>query len=103
MAVHFILSRNILWGDALNLKTPDDEAKPIVFSEWSAVNGNMIKRRDFTLEKLLEGDLKQFNEKKYKEHEIAMFSDEGDPAFIPQPIKEFPLVHFLNIDEYDAD
>lgn len=45
----FILERNILWGDALSLKTPDDKAEPIVFSEWSAVGATMIKRRDYTL------------------------------------------------------
>jgi hypothetical protein len=96
-SAEFILNRNILWGDALSLKTPDEEAKPIVFSEWAAVNGNMIKRRDFTLANLLEGDLSQYNEKKYKPTEIAMFSDEGDPAFIPKPVADFPIIHFLNV------
>ena len=47
-SAEFILSRNILWGDALSLKTPDEKAEPIIFSEWSAVNGSMIKRRDYT-------------------------------------------------------
>ena len=52
-AAEFILSRNILWGDALDLKTPDEKKEPIVFSEWSPVNGSMIKRRDYTLANLL--------------------------------------------------
>lgn len=98
----FILAKNILWGDALTLKTPDEKAEPIIFSEWSPVNGSMIKRRDFTLAKLLEGDLKAYNEKKYKAHEFALFSDEGDPSFIPQPIKEYPLIHFLKLGDDDA-
>ncbi len=46
-AAEFILNKNILWGDALTLKTPDEKAEPIVFAEWSAVNGSMIKRRDY--------------------------------------------------------
>ncbi len=50
-SVKFILKRNILRGDALTLKTSNNE--PIIFSEWSAVNGSMIKRRDFTLDNLL--------------------------------------------------
>ena len=37
-SAEFILSRNIIWGDALDLKIPDENAMPIVFSEWSAVN-----------------------------------------------------------------
>lgn len=41
-AVRYILSRNILHGDALTLKTVGTDelaAQAIVFSEWSAVNG----------------------------------------------------------------
>jgi len=88
--VRFILKRNILWGDALSLKTPDDKAQPIVFSEWSAVNGSMIKRRDYTLANLLE----------IKPYEgLNIYSDLGEEAFIPKPVAEFPLIHFLKIGE----
>jgi hypothetical protein len=87
-SVRFILNRNILWGDALSLKTPDEKPQPIVFSEWSAVNGNLIKRRDYTLANLLENQpINQPN----------LFSDLGDRAFIPTPVAEFPLHHFLNL------
>jgi len=87
-SIRFILSKNILWGDALSLKTPDKEAKPIVFSEWSAVNGNLMKRRDYTLANLLENQpLEGFN----------LFSDLGDKAFIPKPVGDYPLVHYLKI------
>jgi len=47
-AVRFILERNIIWGDALTLKTVGEKPSHIVFSEWSPVNGSMLKRRDFT-------------------------------------------------------
>ncbi|OQP65150.1 hypothetical protein A4R26_14925 [Niastella populi] len=40
-----ILGMNIIWGDALNLRTPGENPVPIVFSEWTSVNG-MIKRSD---------------------------------------------------------
>ena len=53
-AVKFILGRNIIHGDALSLKTVDGKA-PIVFSEWSPVNGSMMKRRDFTFSGLIPG------------------------------------------------
>ncbi|MBI2314946.1 SAM-dependent DNA methyltransferase [Candidatus Daviesbacteria bacterium] len=87
-AVGFILGRNILWGDALSLKTPDTKAEPIIFSEWSAVNGSMIKRRDYTMANLLESQpLEGFN----------LFSDLGDQAFIPMPIADYPVVHFMKI------
>lgn len=85
-SVEYILSLNILWGDALTLKTPDKEEKPIVFAEWNAVNGSMIKRRDYTMANLLESQpIEGAN----------LFSDLGDRAFIPTPVAEYPLVNFL--------
>ncbi|MBU1097065.1 MAG: SAM-dependent DNA methyltransferase [Bacteroidetes bacterium] len=89
-AAEFILSRNILWGDALSLKTPDQKAEPIIFSEWSAVNGSMIKRRDYTMANLLESQPMEG---------LNLFSDLGDKAFIPTPVADYPLIHFLKLSE----
>lgn len=89
----FILSRNILWGDALSLKTPDERAEPIVFSEWSAVGATMIKRRDYTMAHLL--DCRPFDGNN-------LFSDLGDEAFIPTPVQEFPLTHFLKVADIET-
>lgn len=89
-SVKYILSRNILWGDALSLRTPDEKAEPIVFSEWSPVNGSLIKRRDFQYDKLLENV-------EYTNGEVNLFSDTNEPVFIPTPIKDYPLIHFLNL------
>jgi len=85
--VRFILEKNIILGDALTLKTPD-ETKPIIFSEWSPINGNTIKRRDYTLANLLESRPVEG---------LNLFSDLGDKAFIPTPIADFPPVHYLKI------
>ena len=86
-AVLFLLKRNILWGDALDLKNPVTK-EPIIFSEWSAVNGSMVKRRDFQLDMLMRATASKPN---------TLFSDLGDEAFIPEPIKEYPLIHFLKL------
>ena len=93
-SIKYILERNILRGDALTLKTVGNEDQPIVFSEWSAVNGSMIKRRDFTLANLLEAEASKVPD--------SLFSDfyETDPAFLPKSIKDFPLTHFLKLDEH---
>jgi hypothetical protein len=91
-SAQFILSKNIIWGDALTMKTITEN--PITFSEWSAVNGSMLKRRDFQLAKLLENV-------EFDDNEMNLFSDHNEPVFIPQPIAEFPLTHFLNIAEHD--
>ncbi len=87
-AVRFILIRNIVWGDALTLKTVDEEPGNIVFSEWSPLNGSLLKRRDFTFHGLLAHEgMKQ----------LPLFSDLGADVFIPTPEKDFPPVHFLEI------
>jgi len=52
-AVRFILKRNIIWGDALTLRTVGENPGYIVSSEFSPVNSSMLKRRDFTSHGLL--------------------------------------------------
>ena len=87
-SVRYILTRNIIHGDALCLKTMVDKPKPIVFSEWSAVNGSMLKRRDFTFHRLLAHETPK---------EMPLFSDLGEDVFIPTPEKEYPPIHFLKV------
>ncbi|MFC1454246.1 DNA methyltransferase [Verrucomicrobiota bacterium] len=87
-AVKYILERNIIWGDALTLKTVGDNLQPIVFAEWSAVKGSMLKRRDFTFKGLLDHQAIK---------ETPLFSDLGEDVFIPTPEKEYPLTHFLEV------
>lgn len=84
--VKFILSKNIIHGDALELKTVDSQPQPIIFSEWSPVNGSMLKRRDYMLSFLLT-----------KQHQFPLFNDEGDAADLIEPVKEYPLIHFLRV------
>lgn len=101
-AVRFILERNIVWGDALTLKTVGPKSGYIVFSEWSPVNGSMLKRRDFTFHALLRHEETRqallFPElEKKKAEQLALFSDLGEDVFIPTPKKEFPPVHFMEI------
>lgn len=91
-SVKYILERNIILGDALTLKTVGENSHYIVFSEWSAVNSKMIKRRDFTFHGLLQHESMK---------ELPMFSDLGEDVFIPKPVKEYPLVHFLEIANAD--
>ena len=90
-SIQFLLSRNILWGDALDFTNPETK-EPIVFSEWSAVNGSMLKRRDYMFKFLVE-----------KTHQFSLFNDEGEAASIDEPIRSFPLIHFLKLGENDTD
>lgn len=92
-SVRYILEKNIVHGDALTLKTVGDNPVPIVFSEWSPVNGSMLKRREFTFSGLIPRFLPQ--------PELFptpdLFSDLGEEVFIPKPLREFPLIHFLKV------
>lgn len=90
--VRYVLGRNILWGDALTLCTPDDAKRPIIFSEWGFI-GRSVKRRDFTLDMLL------------RPRTMAgpsLFDELGDDVFIPEPCAEYPLVDYLKIYTQDA-
>lgn len=93
-AVKFILMKNILNGDALSLKKTTGE--PIIFSEWTAMNDGLLKRRDYRLDEILEGHQEQvsifMNDWEY---------DEEINAFIPKPIVEFPPIHFKKVYQYE--
>ncbi len=84
--IKYILETNLIYADALTLKNAKN-SKFIIFSEWSLVN-DKIKRRDFEFKNLI--DYAPFEEG-------TLFSDLGDQVIIPSPIKEYPLVHFLDI------
>lgn len=90
-SVRFLLSRNILWGDALDFTNPETK-QPIIFSEWSPVNGTMLKRRDYMFKFLVE-----------KTHQFSMFNDEGNAAAIDEPVKDFPIIHYLKLGEDDTN
>ena len=56
-AAKFIISRNIINGNALTLMCVDAEGKdtsaPIVFSEWTLIGGTQMQRSDYTMSDLL--------------------------------------------------
>lgn len=94
-SIRFLLSKNILCGDALTLK--DANGAPITFAEWSVVTGDKVKRRDYRLSELLEGG----------EEQVSLFGDDGDridweydeetKAYIPSAIAEYPPVNYWEV------
>ena len=114
--VRFVLSKNILCGNALSMMCVDDAGNDteeyIVFPEWSfPKNDCMVKRRDFRLDVLL----KENADENCYDTQFSLFEDdamstdlwEPDPndptgkSVIPKPIKEFPLIHYRRIAEYE--
>lgn len=103
-AISYVLERNILNGNALSLKQVDengaDTEEPIIFSEWSIVIGDKVKRRDFRLDEMLEGSADQV--------QFSLFGSSGTPtsewefdeetgAMIPKPIWEYPMMRFYEV------
>ncbi len=85
----FILDKNVIWGDALSLLTVGENPASIIFSEWSPTGGSAIKRRDYKFENLVVSI------------RGSLFSDLGEDAYIPTPLREFPVTHFLELSHYD--
>ncbi|HOK67002.1 MAG TPA: N-6 DNA methylase [Anaerohalosphaeraceae bacterium] len=92
--VQYILKRNIIHGDALSLKTVGPNPEPIVFSEWSLINSRLLKRRDFAFHELLaQGTMRG----------LPLFSDLGEEAFVPEPVREYPPVPYLEVSDAYGD
>jgi SAM-dependent methyltransferase len=107
-----VLRLNIIWGDALSLKRVDDPNGHIIFSEWSPVNGSLFKRRDFIFKELFPKD-RPTSDERFGTRQKSLFGDEpqnlfdspppglksdtGDTVFIPQPVIDFPVVHYLEL------
>ena len=77
-AVKFILSKNIVCGNALTLNTVDENGsetdEPIVFSEWAFITGFQMQRQDYTFAHLLEMN----NEEKQTKKQQSMFDEKED-------------------------
>ena len=105
-AVEYILSKNILCGNALTLMCVDenqnDTDNPIVFPEWSLLFGTKLKRRDFRLDVMLKAGEKPKNKQK------SLFNSEDDISkymsinpttgeLMAEPIREYPPLDYRRI------
>jgi len=89
-SIHFVLEKNIIFGDALTLKTISNSPDAITFSQWSSLGNNKIKRKDFYYETMVD---------KPNYGELHLVSDLGVDQYIPKPIQDYPPLHFLNISD----
>lgn len=109
-AVGYILSKNILCGNALTLMCVDENQNdtdiPIVFPEWSLIFGTKLKRRDFRLDVMLKAGEKPKNRQK------SLFNSEDDISkylsvnptsgeYMAEPIREYPPLDYRRIWEND--
>ena len=85
--IRFILSRNIVCGDALSMK--DYKGDPIRFSEWKNPFNGWINRKEYAFEDLLE-----------KGTEALPLSDTQVPYYIPKEIKDYGNIDYRKVYEY---
>lgn len=95
-AIHYLLDKNILCGDALTLTMR--EGSPIVFPEWSLVTGSKIKRRDFTFDSLLNTATAAPTLDMVENMDV---DEDAIGKAISTPIKEYPLMHFMEVNQYE--
>lgn len=80
LAAAFVLSRNIIHGDALSMK--DSGGQPIVFAEWGYLGKGRFQRRDFRFD-VLTGSSK-FSA------DDSLFAHLGKHELF-QPVKTYPV------------
>ena len=89
-AVRFILSKNIVCGNALTLKCVDEKAKdtdePIVFSEWAFITGFQMQRQDYTFAHLLEMNTEDNNQQSF------LNNDESEGKFLRRYVTHYRRV-----------
>lgn len=88
--LRFVLEKNILCGNALSMKKVNEKGEdldePIVFTEWSFVTGDLVKRREF-----------RFDQLQRREEDLLFAWAEQNQAFVPTPIKDWPPVDFREV------
>ena len=97
-AARFILSRNIVCGNALSLRCVDengnDTTEPIVFSEWAFITGSQMQRKDYTFDELLNGD-DAAKKKRAKKEQLTLFNEpqpDEEGKFLKQYISDYRRV-----------
>lgn len=96
-SAQYILSLNIVWGDALTMKSAAEPERPIVFPEWSPLNSNTLQRRDFSYSMLVPS---HSSGSSADEPDIfGMISEKGEDVYIPTPEKTYRPRHFLALNQ----
>jgi hypothetical protein len=95
VALTYILSKNILQGDALTLET--ENKRPIVFSEWTPINGQLLKRKTFVYKHLLG------HADNSSADTAPLFSELGEDVYFTKPIRDYPPCHYLKVADAEGE
>lgn len=96
----YILSLNIICGNALTLHRVDDNGQdtniPIIFSQWAFATGPMIKREDYVFE-----DLLQKNKTQEDNAQLSFDISQDDSHEEGTLVKIYPPIHYRRLKEYE--
>ena len=85
--LRFILSKNIVSGDALTMK--DNKGNPLILSEWSIpYNDSRIKRKEYSYKDIFSPTLLW---------SFTADSDTGERVMLPNVYKDHPLINYLEL------
>lgn len=85
--IRFILARNIVCGNALDMK--DYKGDPIVFSEWKNPFNGWINRKEYAFEDLMD-----------KGSDALPLSDTQIPYYIPKELKDYGNIDYRQVYQY---
>ena len=85
--IRFILSKNIVSGDALTMK--DNKGKPLILSEWSMpYNDSKIKRKEYSFKDIFSPTLLW---------SFTTDSDTGERVILPNVYKDHPIINYMEL------
>ena len=83
----FILSKNIVCGDALTMK--DTKGDPLILSEWSMpYNDSKIKRKEYSFKDIFRPTLLW---------SFTTNSDTGEKVMLPNVYKDYPMINYMEL------
>lgn len=101
-AIRYVLSKNILCGNALDMKHSDGSF--LIIAEWSTMNSGLVKRRDFVFEELMKsGDsCKPLVEEQMTINELGKSIKKlPKNVFIPRSIMDYPQIDYRRVSEHE--
>ena len=89
-SIRFILSKNIVCGNALTLHEVDengnDTEDPILFSEWGFVTGPQLSRSEYTFDEILK---QNENPKRGTNVQESLFDNNGEGKFVHRSVMNY--------------
>lgn len=90
-SIRFILSKNIVCGNALTLHEVDengnDTSEPILFSEWGFVTGPQLSRSEYTFDEILKQNEDAKNKKDTQE--TLFDNNNGEGKFVNRSVMNY--------------